>query len=209
MASQRLPGKVLMPLAGRPAIDWLIERLEHAGELDAVVVATSDDASDDPLAEHCAARGTACHRGPLDDVAARILGAAEAQSLDAIARVNGDSPLLDQRLVDRGVALLRETGADLVTNVRPRSFPPGQSIEAFTTEALRRSLGTQRDADDREHVTGPLYRGGFVIERFAIDPPRTTPAVTLDTAEDRARLEAILASLERPHWEYGWEDFAE
>src|SRR5436190_17937371 len=209
MSSSRLPGKTLMPLAGRPALDWLLERLEHAAELEAIVVATSEEPADDPVAEHCRARGIACHRGSLDDVAERLLGAAQAHGLDLVVRVNGDSPLLDQRLVDRGVALQRDTGADLVSNVRPRSFPPGQSVEVFTTEALRRSLELDRDADDREHVTGPFYRGGFTVERFASDPPRTAPRLTLDGAEDHARLEAILESLERPHWEYGWEDFAE
>ena len=207
MGSSRLPGKVLGDLAGRPALDWLLERLEHASEPDALVVATSTDPSDDAIAAYCEARGTPVYRGELEDLAARVLGAAEAHGLDALVRVNGDSPLLDQRLVDRGVALLREGGADLVTNVRPRSFPPGQSVEVVRTEALRAAVAEMTEPDDREHVTAWLYRhpDRVRIERFAHDPPVTEPRLTLDTAEDHERLEGILRRMERPHWEYGWE----
>jgi spore coat polysaccharide biosynthesis protein SpsF len=199
MTSTRLPGKVLMPLAGRPALVWLLERLERATELDALIVATSVEASDDPVAHFCEQRGTACARGPLDHVAQRMLDAARAAGLDAFVRISGDSPLLDQRLVDHAVELMRRTRAPLVTNVRPRTFPPGQSVEVVRTEALADALG------DPEHVTGELYeREGLV--RFEHSPPRTAPALTLDTPSDHARLEAILIRMDRPHWEYRWDE---
>ena len=207
MSSQRLPGKVLMPLAGRPALAWLLERLDHARELDAVVVATSDDPSDDPVAEFAEARGALLHRGPLDDVARRFVDAARRHELEVVARVTGDAPLLDQRLVDRGVNELRRTGADLVTNVRPRTFPPGQSVEVFRAGALEAAHDGPTTAEDREHVTPPLYAGAFAVARFAADPPRTEPSLALDTAADHARLEGILRGLDRPHWQYAWEDF--
>ncbi len=199
MTSARLPGKVLAPLAGRPARTWLLERLERAEGLDALMVATSTDASDDAIAAYCEARGTDCVRGPLHDVAARVLAAAHAAELDALVRVSGDSPLLDQALVDRGAELMRLSGADLVTNVRPRTFPPGQSVEVIRTDALAAATG------DPEHVTGPLYDSPFVV-RFKTDPPRTAPALTLDTRADHARLEAILHAMRREHWMYGWEE---
>jgi spore coat polysaccharide biosynthesis protein SpsF (cytidylyltransferase family) len=201
MGSSRLPGKVLMPLAGRPALEWLLERLEHAEELDALVVATSDDPSDDPVAVFCEERGTACRRGSLDDVAGRLLDAARGERLDAFVRISGDSPLLDQRLVDEAVRLMRAGGHDLVTNVRPRSFPPGQSVEVIKTDALERALGP-----DPEHVTGPLYDGGFDLRRFEAETPRTDVRYTLDTPEDAARLEKILLGMERGAWEYRWDE---
>lgn len=206
MSSQRLPGKVLAPLAGRPALEWLLERLEHARTLDAIVVATSEEPEDDAVDEFVAERGIACHRGPLHDVAGRVLGAAREHRLDALVRVNGDSPMLDQRLVDRGVTLLRNTRVDLVTNVRPRTFPPGQSVEVAMTHALARAHEADSTDEDREHVTGPLYEGGFEIARFEADPPRTEPSFTLDTEADRERLEPILLGMDRPHYEYTWEE---
>ena len=208
MGSARLPGKVLGDLAGRPALDWLFERLEHAEELDAIMLATSTESADDAVAEFAAHRGVAVHRGPLEDLAARVLGAAEAGGLDALARINGDSPLLDQRLVDRGVALLRVSEADLVSNVRPRSFPPGQSVEVLRTLTLRTAVERMDDDSDREHVTAWLYRHPDEVRvlHFAHDPPVTAPRMTLDEPTDHARLEGVLHRMERPHWEYGWEE---
>jgi spore coat polysaccharide biosynthesis protein SpsF (cytidylyltransferase family) len=196
MTSSRLPGKVLLDLAGRPALTWLLERLERAEGLDALVVATSTHPSDDAIAAYCEARGTACERGELEDVAARMVAAARAAGLDAFVRVNGDSPMLDQRLVAHGALLMRGARADLVTNVRPRTFPPGQSVEVVRTDALAARPGG-------EHVTERLYDGDIV--RFVADPPRTGPPLTLDTRADHARLEAILLAMDRPHHEYGWE----
>lgn len=206
MASERLPGKVLTPLAGRPMLAWLLERLEQAQTLDVVVVATSREADDDPVAEFAHANGVPCHRGSLEDVAGRVIGAAREHDLDVVVRVNGDSPLLDQRLIDRGVELLRGSGAELVSNVRPRTFPPGQSVEVVRTEALERAHARDSTDEDREHVTGPLYNGEFKVVRFEADPPRTTPAFTVDTPADLARIEKILSGMSRPAFTYTWED---
>src|SRR4051794_2173021 len=104
--STRLPGKVLREVGGRPLLAYLLERLEHAVLIDGVVVATSDDASDDSVVAFCRTVGADCHRGPVADVAGRILGAVRERDLDAFVRISGDSPLLDQGLVDRAVALL-------------------------------------------------------------------------------------------------------
>ena len=206
MGSERLPGKVLMPLAGRPTLEWLLERLGHAHTLDVVVLATSVAREDDPVAAFAEVHGVACHRGSLDDVAGRVIGAAHAHGLDVVVRVNGDSPLLDQRLIDRGVELLAESGADVVSNVRPRTFPPGQSVEVVRTEALERAHARDSSDEDREHVTGPLYNGDFKVVRFEADPPRTAPAFTLDTPTDLTRIEKILYEMDRPAFEYTWED---
>ena len=211
VSSTRLPGKVLRPLAGRPLIDWLIERLGHAAGLDVVAVATSDEGSDDAVAAHCDARGVPCVRGPLADVAARMVAAADALGLDAFVRVNADSPLLDPALVERAVARYRQGDADLVSNVHPeRTCPRGQSVEVVRTEALRARLGGL-DTDEREHVTLGLYRrpGDLRIASLACRPPTRDVALTVDDAADADALDGLLAGLERPHWEYGWEELAE
>ena len=211
VSSTRLPGKVLRPLAGRPLMDWLIERLGRAGGVDVVAVATSDEGSDDAVAEHCSALGVPCVRGPLADVAARMVAAADALGLDAFVRVNADSPLLDPALVERAVARYREGGADLVSNVHPeRTCPRGQSVEVVRTDVLRARLA-DLDADEREHVTLGLYRrpADIRIASLACDPPTRDVALTVDDAADAEALDDLLARLDRPHWEYGWEELAE
>src|SRR5207237_10689417 len=109
--------------------------------------------ADDAIAGFCAELGVPCHRGPHDDVAGRLLEAAERAELHGFVRVNGDSPLLDQALVDRGVRLFAAGGRDLVTNVRPRSFPRGQSVEVIGSAALRAALPRLTAPGEREHGT--------------------------------------------------------
>lgn len=191
MSSQRLPGKVLMALGDRPALAHLLDRLACASELDGVVVATSTQPDDDAIAAFCAERGTRCHRGPLDDVAARMADA--AGDWEAFVRVNGDSPLLDPALVDHGVRLFRAgDDVDLVSNVWPRrSFPRGQSVEVVRTALLRAAL-SDLDAEGREHVTLRLYdRPGVRVVGFAADHDASDRTLALDTPADAERLTAL------------------
>lgn len=201
MSSQRLPGKVLAPLAGRPALAWLLERLAPFE----VVVATSDEPSDDRVADFCAGRGVECFRGPLADVAARFAGVIERYRLDAFVRVNGDSPLLDPVLVAQGIELFRATTPDLATNVFPRSFPPGQSVEVVDGAAFL-AARDEFDDRDREHVTTFFYARPerFRIENFSAPEPYEGPSHALDTAEDLARLDAWARALPRPG--AGWSE---
>src|SRR5262249_30704414 len=104
MSSQRLPGQVLMEVVGRPMLAWLVERLRCCGRLSGFAIATSTDRSDDPIALLAANLSVPVVRGDLDDVATRLLRAADELDADAFVRVNGDSPLIDPSLVDHGCA---------------------------------------------------------------------------------------------------------
>lgn len=195
MSSQRLPGKVLAPLSGRPVLAWLLDRLDGFD----VVVATSDDPSDDPVAAFCAERGVECFRGPLADVAARFAAVVEHYGLDAFGRVSGDSPLLDPALLAQALELFAERGPDLATNVFPRSFPPGQSVEVVDATAFL-AARPEFSAEDREHVTTFFYRHAerFRIENFSAALPYAGPSHAIDTAEDLARIDAWMRALARP-----------
>jgi len=201
MNSARVPGKVLRPLAGRPLLGHLLDRLRTLGL--PVVVATSDDSSDDAIASFCVAEGVAVHRGSLDDVAERFVGAAREYDVDPIVRVSGDSPLLDPALVRRALALW-EPGL-LVTNVRPRTFPTGQSVEAFELAALE---GAELTDDAREHVTSTLYEQ-LRVQNFSHAPDLSHLRLTLDTDEDAVRLDALFARMERPPSDYSLAELVE
>jgi spore coat polysaccharide biosynthesis protein SpsF len=206
MTSRRLPGKILLRLVDRPLLDYLVEGLRHARRLDGVAIATSTDGSDDATEEFARSRGLRCHRGSLEDVAGRLLEAAEEEQADAIVRVNGDSPLLDPQLVDEGVDVFRANEADIATNVRPRTYPKGQSVEVIAVAALRRAVAKMKSAEDREHVTPYLYAHPeeFSIASFVTDPPRASAQLCVDDAADFARCAAILALLPGPPWQSGW-----
>ena len=208
MTSSRLPGKVLRQLGGQPALDLLLDRLRLAGEVDVIAVLTSDEASDDPIAGHCSSQGVPCHRGPLDDVLTRFAQGATAFGLDGSVRVNGDSPFLDPELVNMGTALFRAGAADVVTNVHPRSFPVGQSVEVIRREALEIAAAEVGDPYQREHVTPFFYErpDRFRIESFSADGDYGGDSLALDTAEDAADFDALIELMDRPPSEYGWRE---
>lgn len=211
MSSRRLPGKILRPLAGRPTLDYLLDALRSCQRLSGIVLATSQDASDDPTAAFAAARGLPCHRGSLDDVARRLLDAALVVGGDAFVRVNGDSPLLDPRLIDQAVEIYLAGGTELVTNVHPRSFPKGQSVEIISVAAMRRAVQAMSSAHDREHVTPYFYthEREFVIRSFGATRPRPELQLSVDSPEDFARCEAIIGTLDSPPHVAGWQACAD
>jgi len=195
-SSQRLPGKVLRPLCGKPLLAHLIDRLRRSAVLDIIGVATSTEPSDDAVAQFCAEAEIACHRSALDSVLGRIRGAAQQFQLDGILQLSGDSPLLDPALVRQAVKLFRRGGWDLVTNVQIRSFPDGQSVEILSADGLARVAKKARAGTERGHVTSYLYAHPqeFRIRNLVARVPRPTLRLSVDTAEDFASIEAILTA---------------
>lgn len=195
MDSRRLPGKALLRLAGRPMLARVLDRVRRSRF--PVIVATSDRAIDDPIAALAADEGVPCFRGDANDVAARALACMDAHRLDALIRISGDSPFIDPALIeavaDRFAA---QPGTEIATNVHPRSFPPGESVEAITLRALARIAADARDLADREHVTAYAYAHPerFRIVNYAAAASYDGIALTVDTSEDLARTEWMLAS---------------
>ena len=210
VSSARLPGKVLMPLAGKPLLACLVERLKRVRGALPIVVATSEAPEDDAVEALARSLSVGCYRGPLQDVAARLAQAAKQAGFAAFARANADSPLLDPALVERGHALYLEGGVDLVSNVFPRSFPKGMSVELIRTEALERVVKSSTDALDREHVTRFIYAHPkqFRIRNFSATAPRPDLQLSIDTAKDFARIEACVRRLGAYAAEAGWEEIA-
>lgn len=160
-SSSRLPGKVLKPLAGAPMILRQIERIGRAQRIDRLVLATSDDASDDELAQVVAREGIAVYRGPLDDVLARFVGALEAFGpADHVVRLTGDCPLADPVVIDATIEHVTATdGADYGSNTPPhRSFPKGLDVEVMTAEALKAAAARAATPEEHEHVTWGVHR---------------------------------------------------
>ncbi len=155
MSSTRLPGKVLLPLQGAPMIVRQIERTQRARSLDALVVATSTGADDDAIA---AAVAVPVHRGPLDDVLARFVGALDAHPADHVVRLTADCPLVDPGLIDACVALHLESGADYTSNTpASHAWPKGLDVEVIGAPALRRAAREATTAEEHEHVTWGIW----------------------------------------------------
>lgn len=205
MSSSRLPGKVLRPLAGRPMLSYLLEKLLRLTCLDAVAVATSEEPDDRPVAEFTEQQGVHLWRGPLNDVAARFLGASRSLDLDGFVRISGDSPLLDCSLVDRAVEMFRTEPCDLITNTLVRTYPKGHSVEVVRTSTYLNAYPDMA-ADELEHVTTHFYRNQnrFKIRDFRCSRNLGHINMSIDTAADFNRAQALLEKMRRPHWEYGY-----
>ncbi len=159
MSSTRLPGKVTADLVGQPMILRQIERLKRAKRLDQIVVATSTDASDDVLAERLRAEGIGVHRGSLEDVLGRFIGALDQFGPDdTVVRLTADCPLADPDLVDETIDLFQTSGADYASNTpERRSYPKGLDIEVVRADLLRTADAEATDPYEREHVTPFIY----------------------------------------------------
>lgn len=198
MSSTRLPGKVMKPLAGRPMIERQLERLRRCETLERIVVATSDDPSDDVLAAHLESIGVPVFRGSLTDVLARYLGAARAFGIEGqMVRLTADCPLADPGVIDDCVRLHRELGVDYVSNGRRRTYPHGLDVEVFEVGALEIAGREATDPYDREHVTPFIYRHP---ERFSLGElvqatDESHLRWTVDTPEDFDFVARVYAAL--------------
>ena len=155
MGSTRLPGKVLMDLSGRPMLARQLARLERCARLDDLVVATSTEVRDDPVAALARAEGVRCFRGSEDDVLSRYIGAAAEAGADAVVRITADCPLIDPEVTDRVVQDLLDHAStcDFCANTLQRTYPAGLDVEAFFTDVLHRAGRLATRPDQREHVT--------------------------------------------------------
>ena len=161
MGSTRLPNKVMKNIGGVPMIELLLARLSRAKEVDQIVVATSVDEKNKPLAAHVEKLGYVCFRGSENDVLRRYLDAANETNADIIVRVTGDCPLIDPEVVDAVVVHFRQRDIDYASNVTPPTYPDGLDTEVFTLAALERAALESQDAFDHEHVTPYLRRPGL------------------------------------------------
>lgn len=198
VTSTRLPNKVLAPILGQPMLARQIERLRRATTLDKLVVATSDDASDDPLAAMCAAIGVPCHRGSLNDVLARFQGAASAFGpADHIVRLTGDCPLADPAVIDAVVLHHLSSGADYTANAIQPSWPDGLDVEVVKATVLQRAFDEARLPSEREHVTPYIHKHPewFRIEHVKGDRDLSSLRWTVDEPADLAFVSEVYAAL--------------
>lgn len=160
MRSTRLPGKVLEDIAGRPMLWHVVSRVRHAKLVDQVVVATSEKASDDPIASFCECEGIACFRGSENDVLDRFYRAARQFGADVVVRITADCPLLDPVIIDRVIQECRTGTYDYVTNTLRYTYPDGLDVEVFSFEALERAWREAMTQTQREHVTPYIRTSG-------------------------------------------------
>ncbi len=201
MGSTRLPGKVLLPLAGREVLHHVIDRVSAAKTIGRIVVATSTLPADDVIAKLCAGRSTRCFRGDEKDVLARYFAAASNCGGEIIVRITSDCPVIDPEVIDAVVQAYDPAVCDYLSNAHPvRTYPVGLDTEVFSYDALSRAHERATLSYDREHVTPHFYRNPnqFRIGKFVRKDDLSHHRWTLDTQEDYEKLSKIFDALYVP-----------
>lgn len=199
MGSSRLPGKVMLDIKGRPMLDWVITRARRAKLVDDVAVATTTDASDDPIEAYCKAHGVPVYRGDVFDVLDRYYQAARAFHADTIVRLTADCPLLDPYVVDQTVRRFFADGADFAANRLPppfkRTFPIGLDTEVCSFAALERAWKEADQKYQREHVMPYLYDEDGRFKVVVVNNPEDfgDQRWTVDTPEDLEFVRQVVA----------------
>ena len=199
MTSSRLPGKVLAECVGKPMLELMVERLRRVPSLDDIVIATTANATDDPVAALAERLGVCCFRGSEFDVLDRVLRAARAFDVDVIVETTGDCPCIDPEIVEACIANYQRGGADYVSNVLERSWPVGMDTQVFATDVLADVAARTNDPQDREHVSLYIYHHPERYRLRNVEAPADETApdlrMTLDTAEDLALIRDVFESL--------------
>lgn len=159
MGSTRLPGKMMLPLAGEHVFTHDIRRVSAADHVDEVIVATSKKTSDDIIHRYATQAGATVFRGSESNVLDRVYYAAQTANANAniVVRITGDCPLIDPNTIDAMVTPVVGDDIDYATNIINRIFPRGLDAEAFTFESFERVHEEATEPHHREHVT-PYYR---------------------------------------------------
>jgi spore coat polysaccharide biosynthesis protein SpsF len=212
MGSTRLPGKVLLDIAGRPMLAHVVERARLCREVDDVIVATSTHSNDDEIVSACRRLDVRVFRGSESDVLDRYAGAAAFASADSCVRITADCPLLDPGVSDRIVSAFKTARppVDYASNKIPQSFPRGLDTEVFTRAALERARREAVQPHHRIHVTPYLYENpaSFRLLSITSDVDRNHWRWTVDCQADLEFVRAVHEHF-RPRTTFSWAEVVE
>jgi spore coat polysaccharide biosynthesis protein SpsF len=190
-ASQRLPGKALALVGGRPLLEQCLRRL-IAARAAPVILATTDRPEDTPLADIALWLGAGIVRGSSEDVLGRFCRCVTEQRLVHVVRATADNPGVDVDAPARVLAALQATGADYVEE---EGLPYGAAVEGVTGDALLRAALLAADAYDREHVTTFVRKRSDLFRIVRLPAPRAVARadvrLTVDTAADLEQMRAL------------------
>ena len=143
--------------------------------------------TDNKLVTHLSRKKIQIFRGDLNNVAKRLCRAAIKHKVKYFIRVSGDSPLIDIKIVEKAIQLFKKEvlKPDILTNIFPRSFPKGQSVEIIKTKILKNNL-KKFSRFDKEHVTTFFYKHSnrFVIKNFELKQENSYIKLSIDNKKD-------------------------
>lgn len=200
LSSSRLPAKALLPVAGIPLV--VLCALRAGNKNGEVLVATSEDLTDDLLVKSLSSAGIRFIRGPLDNVLERfILASADLPDDSIIVRLTADNLFPDGEFAQEIAGALSQKGLQYLGTNSPMDYLPyGLSAEAFTVKVLREAARRAESAYDQEHVT-PWIRRQYERELFrpsGITGDWSHLRCTVDTFDDYIRINKVFDEVNDP-----------
>lgn len=192
MSSSRFPGKVLAPIQNKPMIMHLLERLHRVISIEDVVVLTSENQSDDPLFAYISSLQMPVFRGDLLNPFQRFRNALIEYPCEWFFRICGDSPLFDEQLIPMMLKQSESIHADIHTNLFPRTFPKGQSLELIRKDIFMDVDVLQLTEQECEHVTPFFYTNAEKYSIVNMENPNQSDEnknVVVDTLDELKALE--------------------
>ena len=199
MSSKRFPGKVLEPIGNQPMIIFQLKRLQKSKIIDKLILATSDDFSDNKLANTVLNEGFNLFRGSLKNVLFRFYKCALSEKADTIIRITGDCPLIDPNLISEIFFEFKSKGYDYLSNSKDDnnlSVPDGFDIELFKFSLLEKAIENARLESELEHVT-PWFvseEANAFWSHYVHKPKRKYYRLTVDEPIDLEVINDILKS---------------
>jgi spore coat polysaccharide biosynthesis protein SpsF len=206
MGSTRLPGKVLLDLAGASILSRVLERVRRADSIDEVVVATTDKPSDNVIAQECLRYQIPVFRGQEEDVLDRYYRAAVSANADVVVRITSDCPLIDPEITDKTVQAFLAERPEYASNCLVRTYPRGLDTEVMTLRALERTWRKATQPYERAHVTPYIYEhpGEFKLLSVTGEADYSGHRWTVDTPEDLEFVRSVYARLNLN--QFSWRD---
>ncbi len=193
MSSSRLPGKVLKPILGLPMLAHQVARIKQSEKLDELIIATSNEASDQPIADFCKNAGIRCYQGNLHDVLDRFYQTALANQAKVIVRLTGDCPLIDAKIIDKAIDEHLTANNDYTTNsilpdhpTEKFTYADGLDVEVINADVLASLWKNTTEPYYREHVTSYVrtHEHAFKVGYFHHQPDISGFRLTVDEPED-------------------------
>jgi len=199
MGSNRLPGKVMKMIKGKPLLHYVLNQLQHSKFLEKIIVATTNLEEDDIIEKFVLKEGFDCFRGNSKNVLDRYYHCAKSNSISSILRITADCPLIDPNLVDSVIKKFENEKFDYVSNAFPRTFPYGTEVEIFSFNSLKISWEKAVKPSEKEHVT-PYIKNHpeiFKIGNIESDKNLSDYRWTVDRIEDLELVKQIIIKINK------------
>ena len=196
--SKRLPGKVCLKILDKELLLHVYNNCKKSC-LKKIYVITSKNKSDKPIIDLCKKNKIKYFKGSLTNVYLRYLQAIKKFKLDGFVRITGDSPLINYKIIDKAIKKFSKKKHDIITNVLPRSFPIGQSVEVIDSKIFINNYKNILKKDEKEHITKYFYKNkkDFKIINLKNKRNESKKNLSINTKKDFFKIENIIKSNEK------------